>query len=104
MKITQRILQHMQSLQNEQQKPTIELENIDSESDSTRVAESNLTKFAKLVESKVKWGAAKLPLLEKIFAQEEETLKLRQIIRNERHTKRESTTVGYLFSPSKSHL
>jgi len=95
LKIIQRFLKHMQTYsckpQSEQQQQTIEIENADSESDSTRVQESNLTKFAKLVEDKVKWVAIKLPLLEKIFVQEQETLKLRQLIRNERHAKRENT-------------
>lgn len=94
LKITQRFLKHMQTYtckpQNEQQQQTIEIENLDSESDSSRAQESNLTKFAKLVENKVKWVAAKLPLLEKIFVQEQETLKLRQLIRNERHAKRDN--------------
>jgi len=94
LKITQRILEYMhdccKAQQSETEQQTImKPESVDSESDSSinsRAFESDQAKFSSLVEEKLKWGATKLALLERMYAQEQETLKLRQLIRNERHT------------------
>ena len=96
LKIAQRILEHMHEFcktQTEQQiKPEIPDDSDSDSSSRSRAFESEQAKFSRMVEEKFKWGATKVTLLEKMYAQEQETLKLRQLIRNERHTKKETQT------------